>query len=268
MHIDLVIPVQQATKQLETTVNLLNKYKNSVPTRLHILERSDINVSEARQQVLDDPSYGPYICYLDDDSEMVMDHWLDDMVSIMLAHDDAGAVFAAEQWGMENPPQLVEKADGFRVSVGSGGTPAACMLIDKRKLPSYCRWDQYIGLRNSWLGGDYEEVDFSYRLQRAGLALYKTGSTYFRHTGGKTYRQAFRATDRAKCVSTMSFLLQYRWMLPHIDDEYFKGLKYVKADPNNDCMLAPGYTLRECYHDLMVKHNLTKKKWTIERGYN
>jgi hypothetical protein len=134
------------------------------------------------------------------------------------------------------------------------------MLIDKERLTPYHHWDQNIGLRNGWLGGDFEEVDFVYRLMQTGLKSLRATNTIFHHTGGKTSFRAWGGKDRCVCICTMRTLLGYKYSRESsaLDEDYFKGLKYVKADPNDDCMLAPGYTLRDCYRDVITRAGLSK----------
>jgi hypothetical protein len=264
--IDIVIPVQRYTQQLERTLMLLDKYKNNVETEIHVIERSDLNVSEARQLALDNQSLSDKICYLDDDSEMIHDHWLDEMLETMNYHADAAAVFGGEWWGTEDEYPIDKVEGGVKLEVNSGGTPAACMLIDRAKLDETCFWDQNIGLRSGWLGGDFEEVDFCWRLHMASLGMYKSTGTLFHHTGGKSTLIDFSKTDRAVCVAVMRTLLAYKYAKFNNDEDFFKALKYVKADPNDDCMLAAGYSLRGCYKDVIDHANLKHHPQFVRGG--
>lgn len=266
--IDIVMPIQRQTEQFERTMGTLEQFNNTVETRLKVIERADLNVSEARQLALDDPDYSRYICYIDDDSEMVMDGWLDTMFALLQSDKSIGAVFGGEQWGTENPPAIIHVEGGQDVTPMTGGTPAACMLIDKERLdPLYHIWDQNIGLRNGWLGGDFEEVDFVYRMLHRGLRCVRDTDNVFHHTGGKSSFLAWGSKDRAVCVNTMRTLLSYKYNTgAALDDDYFKGLQYVKADCNDDCMLAPGYTLRDCYREVISRAGLSKHPQFVHVG--
>lgn len=266
MKIDLIIPIQRFTPQLDKTLEALSKYSNNVETELHIIERPDLNVSEARQLVLNDNKYHDLVCYLDDDSEMIMDHWLDHMLHVFEVNPDAGAVFGGEWWGTEKCPNINIIEGGRQLSSDSGGTPAACMLISKKRLTPFCLWDQSIGLRNGWLGGDFEEVDFCYRLEHEGLRLYQSTQTQFHHTGGKKTWSDFDITDRAVCTNTMKLLLATKWRKWPELEEFFQKLKYVKADPNDDCMLAAGENLRKAYYSVLREHNLHKHPQFMKEG--
>ncbi len=266
MKIDIIIPIQRPTAQLERTLTALAKYKNNVETELHIIERADLNVSEARQLVLDDDRYHDLVCYLDDDSEMIMDHWLDNMLRVLEINQDAGAVFGGEWWGTENRPDIVAIEEGRELHPLRGGTPAACMLISKKRLTPFCLWDQNIGLRSGWLGGDFEEVDFCYRLVHQGLRLYQSTDTQFHHTGGKKTWFDFDGTDRARCTRTMKTLLHIKYKKWPLMEDFFRNVKYVKADPNDDCMLACGETLRKAYYEVLREHCLLKHPQFIKGG--
>lgn len=263
MKVDLVIPVQRYTAQLEKSLQLHDRFSNDVETELHIVEDPTVNVSEARQNAMH--NYGRYVCFLDDDSEMVMDHWLDEMLSVLLSDDQNAAAFSTEWWGTNVAPQLGPLGSNQRIRAASGLTPAACMLLDTEKLRDV-EWDQNIGLRNGWLGGDFEEVDFCYRIERAGLKLSKAAASMFHHTGGKTDWAGWSKTDRCVCVQAMRQLLNYKYAKAPNDDDWFKGLKYVKADPDNDCMLAPGSSLRACYSEVLRRNGLQTHRQFIECG--
>jgi len=203
-----------------------------------------------------DERLGDRICFLDYDSEMCHDGWLDAMVECLEEHDDAGAVFAGEWWGTEARTRIVP-IEGDRLVEPGNGTPAACMLIDRTRLDrGYHLWDEYIGLRNGWLGGDFEEVDFCHRLQATGLQLYTATKALFHHTGGKTTYADFCHKDRHVSTKVMRMLLSYKYACAPKDEDYFKRMKYVKADPNDDDMLAAGSSFRDAYRDVLISTGL------------
>lgn len=255
--VDLVIPIQRPTKQLEITLASIEARKNLTPYRIRILEKPDWNLSEVRQFTLEEPSFGPLICWLDDDSEMVLDHWLDEMMFVLTSNPTAGIVTPGEQWGTEPAPTILNYLEHRSIgAVMPHGASAACMLVDKRRLDKRHYWDKYIGLRSGWLGGDFEELDFCNKVLYSGLEIFRATGTYFHHTGGKTTIEAYTREDRSRCVRTMHKLLMIKYSLAPHDDEWFKHIKYVKADDNNDCKLAPGYTVRECYIDVIKANKI------------
>lgn len=253
-EIALVIPIQRHTEQLDRTLNSIEKHTNNY--RIVLVEEPTLNVSEARQQAWDALSGTRYICWLDDDSEMVHDGWLDEMFKTLEANHDAGAVFGGEWWGTEQRTPIVPVTGETEIAYG----PAACMLMDRRRIPTSVRWDSNIGLRSGWLGGDFEEVDYCYRLRREGMRLVRCTRALFHHTGGRTTLRDFGHSDRARTVRAMQMLLDYKYVKAPDDDDWFAGLEYVKADPDDDTMLAPGASLRDCYANVIRRNGLAYVK--------
>lgn len=273
-EIEIIVPIQRETEQLEKTLGLLDQHTENF--RLTIVKEPDLNVSEARQKAMAEIATGDIICFIDDDSEMCQPHWLDMMYRVLLEQKDAGAVFGGEWWGTDKSPTInpTETAPAhnhlyrlFNATVWPGGCepyveiekgPAACMMIDRRRLPAELKWDQHIGLRSGWLGGDFEEVDYCNRMRHQhGLKLYRATRSLFHHTGGKTTMMDFARTHRFLTVNIMQMLLSYKYAKAPDDDDWFKGLKYVRARDDDDCFLAPGQTLREAYRDVIVKNGLS-----------
>lgn len=258
-EIDLIIPVQRRTEQLDRAVSLIEKHTKRF--RLCIVEEPGLNVSEARQKAMDEVARSRLVCFLDDDSEILHSGWLDAMAKTLAEHPDAGAVFSGEWWGTDRRVEIAPVAGDTQVAYG----PAACMLIDRERVKRI-QWDRHIGLRSGWLGGDFEEVDYCYRIRRAGMNLYRCTSALFHHTGGRTTLRAFGSTDRQKTVCVMRQLLDLKYHIAPDNDDWFKGLKYVPADPDNDLMLGPGGTLRECYRDVIVRNGLSHIRGFVKLG--
>lgn len=252
--IEIVIPVQGDSEQLSRAIALIEKHTTNY--RLHIVKEPSLNVSEARQKAMDEIVKGDLVCFLDDDSEMIMDGWLDEMFLTLDAKPDAGAVFGGEWWGTQDATPICPVVGDVPISYG----PAACMLIDRRRIPAGVMWDTNIGLRSGWLGGDFEEVEYCFNLRHHGLNLYRATKTLFHHTGGRTTLDDWCKTDRQKAIIIMKLLLDYKYAKAPEDRDWFKGLQYVKADPANDCMLAPGSSLRECYREVIRRNGLEKFK--------
>jgi len=251
--IDIVIPVQQDSQNLEITVKSIEA--NTKDYELHIIKDSTINVSEARQRAMDTLK-NRYLLFMDDDSIILDPNWLANMLATMNEHPDAGIVFAGEWWGTEPKTEIIPIKNDIKVEYG----PAACMLIDKSKLTSYVRWDQYIGLRNHWLGGDFEEVDFCYRVRHIGLKCYQCTKALFHHAGDKTTLRAFQSTDRSKTARIMQILLDKKYMKAPEDENYFQGLQYVHASPTDMNMLGPTSSLRECYFRVINRNGLSQNR--------
>ena len=68
----------------------------------------------------------------------------------------------------------------------------------------------------------------------------------------------FAQTDRFKTVNIMEMLLAYKYHKAPNDEDWFKGLEYVKASSADDCMLAGGSNLRQCYKNVIARNGLAK----------
>ena len=257
---DIVIPVQAKTRQLDKTLDLLAQH--AAGHKVWIVEEPRLNVSDARQKALDELPLGNRVCFMDDDSETLHDGWLEAMENTMDEHPDAGAVFGGEWWGTEPQPEIVPVPGDTVIEYG----PAACMLLDKRRLPPGLKWDPRIGLRSGWLGGDFEEVDYCYRLRSAGLNLYRCTRSLFHHVGGKTTHIDFQKTDRARCIQVMNLLIRTKYQRAPDDEDWFKGLEYLAADPNNDCNFANDGSVRRCYAKVVRRNGLRGHPEMIRLG--
>jgi len=260
--IHIVIPVRQESTQLDATLATIENHSNEIDYEVKIIKDSTINVSEARQQALEDESLSDRILYMDDDSLIIHDNWIDNMVAVMDANPNAAAVFAGEWWGTMPQTPIVPVPGDVEVEIG----PAACMLIDRSRLTPFIHWDQNIGLRNTWLGGDFEEVDFCYRIRHEGLCCMRSTKTLFHHAGEKTNLGAFSLTDRGKTVQIMRWFLERKYNTVAEDEDYFKHLRYVKASDENMDMLAPGESLRTCYSHVVDYHGLQERPFVKRHG--
>jgi hypothetical protein len=250
--ITVAIPTEKHSEQLDTTLEKLaiTKQRYSLDLRFD----STMNVAEARQQMLQDCT-NPYICFIDYDSEMIDPDWLTKMLQT-IQQTNAAIVCCNEIWGTSQVPLShqfdpnYKHGQDYPITFG----PAACMLMDVSKCKPI-QWDYYMGLRNGWLGGDVEEVDFCFKVLRAGHSIYRCNTTAFHHTGGKTDINCYSRTDRGQTASIMMDLLQHKYRTCPDNTEYFKELKYIKAQDANDLMAESG-ALRECYRDVILANGL------------
>lgn len=253
-NLDIVIPVQRETKLLEQCIKAIEA--NTTNYRLHVIKEPNLNVAEARQLALD-TIQGDFICFLDDDS-VVKQNWLGPLQEALARDPDAVVAFGTEMWC----GKPVNNYNGIAV-VDKG--PAACMLIDRRRMPNI-RWNKYIGLRSGWLGGDFEEVEFVDQLLPFGKHCVGVQASEFDHVD-RPPMAVFATTDRAKTCWIMQFLIKCKKDLCPTNEDFFRKLKYVKADPDNDRMLAPGVTLRDAFHEVFKDHNMLHypcvKRWGL-----
>lgn len=261
-NVEIVIPVQRESAQLERSLKMVVATAPGVPLRAIIEPR--LNVSECRQMAIDGRR-ARYVCFLDHDSEMVMPGWLDGMLDVIRRAPDAAATYAGEWWGSEMPPEIrVPDPDRPWQEVAYG--PAACMLVDTQRIGDV-RWDTHMGLRNGWLGPDFEEVQYGYDLRAAGGKLYRAQRMLFHHVE-RTTNDAFAATDRAQVIAVIRNLLEYRRAKAPEDREFFKGLVPVRARADDDKMFAPGVAnpLRTIFRPVLLRNGLQQRPSFVRRG--
>lgn len=255
---DLVIPIQKETELLDSCVQSIEKYTTNY--NLHICKDPQLNVGECRQNALNSLKLGQYVCFLDDDSLLLHTGWLDALVTALQLNQKAAVAFAEEQWG---EGQVLNIYNGTEV-IGYG--PAACMLLDRDRIPISVKWDKYMGLKTGWLGGDFEEVDYVRQIQSKGLQCLGVHGSRFQHTDRTTLTD-FNLTDRHQTCSIMKWLINHKFMTNPNNVDYFKQLHYVKAQEDNDRMLAPGHTLKECFRDVIIANHLEQfpiaKRWEL-----
>ena len=127
------------------------------------------------------------------------------------------------------------------------------MFVDTERIEDVL-WDVHMGLRNGWLGPDFEEVQYCYDLRASGMKLYRAQQTVFHHVE-RTTNDEFGQTDRAKVISVIRNLLEYR---PPYDRDFFKGLRPVKASDGDDRMFAARVVnpLRTIFRPVMARNGL------------
>jgi len=259
--ITVALPAERHSEQLDTTLAKLEYTRTEYKLELNI--DASVNVAEARQAMID-KCRTQYICFIDYDTEIIDTLWLEKMLATM-TRSGAGIVFAQELWGtsFENISLRFDRDFSNQDAPISFG-PAACMLVNLDKCRGV-KWDPYMGLRNGWLGGDVEEVDYCFKVQRAGHKVYRCASTAFHHTGGKTTINKYTGTDRGRTAAIMMDLLHHKYRRCPDNDEFFKPLRYIKAKDTNDLMAENGH-LRECYRDVILSNGLEANPGFKKKG--
>ncbi len=253
--VDIVIPAECESRELEAVARAISAH--TAGYRLHLILRPDLNVSEARQLAMDTIP-GRLICFMDSDAHHVMDGWLDEMVRVIDAAPDAAAVYCGERWGDEPSPRIVSP-DPSRPWRQIEQGPAACMLIDRSKIPPAVRWNVSLGLANGWLGGDFEEVEYARQLSAAGLRLYRATNTVFHHRGGRTTHAAFQATDRCQVINAILNLLSYQAAKQIPSQEFWRHLRRIPCAPGDDLSFHPSVVspLRHIFRDVVISNHLS-----------
>ena len=252
--LNIVIPVQEETWKLDDCIKSIEQYTTDYTLTIH--KNPDLNVGEARQQAMDE-NKEKFICFLDDDSRMLQDDWSTKLMSAQ-TEDDTCISFPAEIWEGEGIIRTYTK--GVKGVEGC----AACMMVDTTKIPDDFKWDKYMGLKTGWLGGDYEEIDYIQRLMKQGLFGVGVPDVEFLHSD-RISKADFKLTDRSKTAKIMNILTGIKIQMGN-DPEFFRDLVYLKANPDNDRMLASG-TVKQCFSGVLKYNQLEGcpmfKKWGL-----
>jgi hypothetical protein len=253
--IDIVIPTERESRELEEVVKAIETHTANY--RLHLILRPDLNVAEARQFAMDTIP-GRFICFMDSDAHHIQDTWLDEMHHVITHAPDAAAVYCGERWGIEPPPRIISPIPAQPWQLVDKG-PAACMIIDRSKVPEDVKWNTSLGLANGWLGGDYEEVEYARQLMSAGLKLYRATNTIFHHRGGRTTHAAFQATDRCQVINVIINLLQYQSAKQIPSEHFWRYLKRIPCATDDDLNFHPSIVspLRTIFRDVVLSNNLS-----------
>lgn len=253
-EIPIVIPVQRDTRELQAVCASISAHTKNYRQIIEV--EPNLNVSECRQGAMNRLS-DRYICFMDDDAHQISDGWLDEMFDVISRAPDAVVVYAGEKWGSDPDPEMIDP-DGIpweRVSFG----PAACMLIDTKRITESVKWCVPLGLSNGWLGGDFEEVDYAMQINASGGKLYRATRTLFSHQGGKTSAEAFHKTDRSSVIGIIEMLLMLR-RKGFSDSDWWSELRRVPASPTDDCMFHPSVVnpLRTIFRDTVLRNGLER----------
>ena len=250
--IDIVIPVQAENAELAEVVKTIQEYTTGY--RLSIEKEPALNVSECRQSAMDRLE-GRFICFMDGDAHHLQTGWLDEMHRVLTTAPDAAVVFAGEHWGTDPAPELRDPAPDRPWQAVPYG-PAACMLIDRERLPAGVKWNAKLGLANGWLGGDFEEVEYARQITGKGGKLYRATRTLFHHQGGRTTMMNFCKTDRCRVIRMIESILR---SMDTRAPGWWDNLKRVPAAPDDDLSFHPSVVnpMREIFHDLFVGHGYT-----------
>jgi hypothetical protein len=254
-QIDIVIPTERDTAELREVCEAIAKHTTGY--RLHLLFRPDLNVSECRQLAMDSIP-GRYILFMDSDAHHISPDWLPGMMDTIKRAPQAVVCYAGERWGTEAPPPIRSpdsNAPWVQVPYG----PAACMLIDRDRLPAGVAWNEKLGLANGWLGGDFEEVDYAIQIASRGGKLYRATNTLFEHRGGRTTHASFAATDRCKVIGVIKGLLRYQEAKGIPSDVFWSRLHRVSASPHDDLSFDPSVTspLRTIFREVVESNGLS-----------
>ncbi len=221
MRCDIVIPVWNELEATKECIDSIVKNTN-YPHRFIIVDngsqrdtagylaglkiRADVNVNLIRndenlgfakavnQGTL--ASDAQYVCIMNNDT-IASSGWLEEMIGIMEAHPEIGILNPSSNTSGQKGPdpfcsqiQELYRARGF------------CMLLKRDTIEKVGLFDESYGR------GYFEETDYSYRAQAAGIRIARAKSAYVYHKESLTFN---RLTDREELFKRNENIFQEKW---------------------------------------------------------
>ena len=183
----------------------------------------------------------PLICILNSDTEG-LPRWLEALATTLLEADDIGIVGARLVFPPTRGPRNAGRIQHAGVAMNVNGEPyhpfrqfnalatevmqrreinavtGACMLM-RRGL-----WNQMRGFDESFVGGQYEDIDFCHRVRRAGYRIiYQPKAVLYHYEHGSGEEHVYRTSARNRA------LLLEKW--PNVPcDEHLFGIGVEEGD--------------------------------------
>lgn len=219
MDTTIIIPCVRRSRFLEkTTLPAIAAHTpSSVP--VVIAHEPALNVSECRQKWMD-LAETRYVYFMDVDSVIEQDEWLEILLDIMNEHQ-AGAVTAAEHWNGKDFRGEPFKAQGI-ISDGNRTAGAGCLYDTKVG----AKWDPFLGETYGYIGRELEDVDFGWSICNRGYKCYSTDKVAFNHAW---HEQSDCDSDEFALWKVVGALIKLKWALPADQerDQFFRLLHPV-----------------------------------------
>jgi len=230
MDTTIIIPCVRRSRFLEkTTLPAIAAHTpSSVP--VVIAHEPDLNVSECRQKWMG-LAETRYVYFMDVDSVIEQDEWLEMLLDIMDEYQ-AGAVTAAEHWNGQTV-----RCDGLFKSqgvVGDGHRVAGAGCLYDKKVGA--RWDPWLGETYGYIGREFEDVDFAYSVYDQGYKCYSTDRVVFNHAW---HDKTDWESDELAMWGLVSNLIKLKWKVPSglARDNFFRllhPLPTIKFEKNHN----------------------------------
>lgn len=217
MDTTIIIPCVRRSRFLtKTTLPAIAAHTSSdVP--VVIAHEPDLNVSECRQKWMNLVETR-YVYFMDVDSVIEQDEWLEILLDIMDEHQ-AGAVTATEHWnGMDMQTGKPFKEKGVVGDVGR--VIGAGVLYDKT---ANAHWDPWLGETYGYIGRELEDVDFGQCIRAQGRGCYKTDRVSYNHAWHKA---SDWGSDEFRLWKYNAYMINRKWKLPYSPaiDTFFRLL--------------------------------------------
>ena len=167
-----------------------------------IAHEPTLNVSECRQKWMD-LAETRYVYFMDVDSIITQDEWLEIIVDILEEHQ-AGAVTCRETWKGVMP--LSGKPCPEKRSTHESRRLAGAGTLYDRDVGAF--WDPHLGETYGYIGRELEDVDFAHCIKHLGRAVLATSIVTFDHAW---HDAGYDDTDEVRTWPIISSLIQAKW---------------------------------------------------------
>lgn len=221
-------------------------YQDRLKNKRHVLVIHDdrpFNFSAINNHAAD-KAQGSLICFLNDDTEVISDNWLGEMVSIAL--QEKVAVVGAKLWYPDGTLQhggVVLGIGGIASHAHKGisminrgyfnraillqefsAVTGACMMVDKSL------FEQLNGFDETDLGVAYNDVDFCLRARAAGYRVVWTPYAELMHHESATRGDDQLVENKPRFEQETAVMLQRWGHLIQLDPFYSPNLTLAKED--------------------------------------
>lgn len=248
MDTTIIIPCVRRSRFLEKTTLPAIAAHTPAAVPVVIAHEPNLNVSECRQKWMD-LAETRYVYFMDVDSVMEQDEWLEILLDVM-DESQAGAVTMAEHW---NGARIKDGKPFKRknITYETGRTAGAGFLYDK-DVQAY--WDVYLGETYGYIGREFEDIDFGCCIRAKGRRCYLTNKIAFNHAW---HQASDLESDESHLWACVTHLLSVKWKLPGglARDNFFRllhPLPTTRFEKNHDLDGIPiNDAIRQIYGDVV-----------------
>ena len=243
MDVTIIIPCVRRSRFLTETTLPAIAARTRGDVAVVIAHEPDLNVSECRKKWMD-ITETRYVYFMDVDSVIEQDSWLEILMDIMEEHQ-AAVVMPVEHWNgcevrsgkpLEKNGRVIEKEK----MVGAGS------LYD-RDVGAY--WDPYLGETYGYIGRELEDMDFALCIRDLGRKCYQTDQVVFNHAW---HEKSDWESDEFACWPIVTQLLKLKWSMdPAHRSNFFKlihPLPTTMFEKNH--MADSDYDIAETIHEI------------------
>lgn len=202
MDTTIIIPCVRRSRFLEKTTLPAIAAHTSDKVPVVIAHEPNLNVSECRQKWMD-IAETRYVYFMDVDSVIEQDEWLEILLDIMSEYQ-AGSVTSQEHWSGRH--LCTGEPIKCKDVVGEGRRFAGAGTLYDRNVGA--KWDVFLGETYGYIGREMEDVDFAYSIYERGSKCCSTMRAMFNHAW---HRPSDWESDEYAMWEIISWLITLKW---------------------------------------------------------